>query len=381
MTADSAPAQAIEGQRVSTLELFFDLVFVFTITQMTTLVARDQTLRGVVQATLMLGVIWWMYAGYAWLTNAVSPDRGSRRALLLGGMAAFLVLALAIPHAFGDSAIAFGIAYAVVVAVHAALYSRTDSEATVRSVAGLERFNAVGVMLVLVGGVIGGPAQYALWAAAFAWEWITPRLIDDSGFLIGAAHLVERHGLVVIVAIGESVVAIGIGASGRPVDLPLALVSVLGLLLSACLWWSYFDGDDAEAERALAEAPQARRPRLAVDAFGLWHLPLLGGIVAIAAALREATGRGYGTGGTGEALILAGGVTVFLLGDAGFRATLSLGARRWRLLAAVLAPATIPLGLGVAVVAQVGALVVVLGGSLVAERAAASVGHATSLGP
>jgi len=231
-----------------------------------------------------------MYAGYAWLTNAVSPDRGSRRALLLGGMAAFLVLALAIPHAFGDSAIAFGIAYAVVVAVHAALYSRTDSEATVRSVAGLERFNAVGVMLVLVGGVIGGPAQYALWAAAFAWEWITPRLIDDSGFLIGAAHLVERHGLVVIVAIGESVVAIGIGASGRPVDLPLALVSVLGLLLSACLWWSYFDGDDAEAERALAEAPQARRPRLAVDAFGLWHLPLLGGIVAIAAALREATG-------------------------------------------------------------------------------------------
>jgi len=381
MTADSAPVRAIEGQRVSTLELFFDLVFVFTITQMTTLVARDQTLRGVVQATLMLGVIWWMYAGYAWLTNAVSPDRGSRRALLLGGMAAFLVLALAIPHAFGDSAIAFGIAYAVVVAVHAALYSRTDSEATVRSVAGLERFNAVGVMLVLVGGVIGGPAQYALWAAAFAWEWITPRLIDDSGFLIGAAHLVERHGLVVIVAIGESVVAIGIGASGRPVDLPLALVSVLGLLLSACLWWSYFDGDDAEAERALAEAPQARRPRLAVYAFGLWHLPLLGGIVAIAAALREATGRGYGTGGTGEALILAGGVTVFLLGDAGFRATLSLGARRWRLLAAVLAPATIPLGLGVAVVAQVGALVVVLGGSLVAERAAASVGHATSLGP
>src|SRR3954454_6136809 len=129
-TTDSADPQV----RVSTLELFFDLVFVFTITQLTTVLVDEPTLRGLAQVALMLGVIWWMYGGYAWLTNSVAPDRATRRTLLLGGMAAFLVLALAVPKAFGDAGVAFGIAYVVVVLIHGGLFSRATSGSVVKAI-------------------------------------------------------------------------------------------------------------------------------------------------------------------------------------------------------------------------------------------------------
>jgi low temperature requirement protein LtrA len=171
-----------ENIRVSTLELFFDLVFVFTITQLTAVLVHEPNGRGLAQACLMLGVIWWMYGGYAWLTNAVAPDRPSRRLLLLGGMASFLVLALSIPHAFRGGGAAFGLAYLCVVGVHAGLYMRASSATTVRAVLGIAPYNVASALLVLAGGLIGGGAQYAIWAAALLLEWATPRLIDDSGF-------------------------------------------------------------------------------------------------------------------------------------------------------------------------------------------------------
>src|ERR671935_967689 len=149
-----------EVVRVSTLELFFDLVFVFTITQLTTLLVNRPNARGVLQVVLMLGVIWWMYAGYAWLTNAVAPDRASRRLLLLGGMASYLVLALSIPKAFSGTGLTFGLAYLAVVSVHALLFTRTSSGATLRALFRLAPFNLVSALLVLAGGIAGGTAQY-----------------------------------------------------------------------------------------------------------------------------------------------------------------------------------------------------------------------------
>ena len=360
-----------EVVRVSTLELFFDLVFVFTITQLTSVLARHPSLRGLLQVALMLGVIWWMYGGYAWLTNAVAPDRPSRRMLLLGGMAGYLVLALAIPRAFGANGLAFALAYLVVVAVHTLLFARSSSESVVQAVFGIARFNIVSALIVLAGGIAGGTAQYVLWAIAVVFEWVTPRLIDDSGFEVAPAHFVERHGLVVIVAIGESVVAVGIGAAGLRVDFELAAVAVLGLLLNACLWWTYFGfDDDARAERALAAAPRARRPRLAVDAFGYWHLPILLGIVAIAAALRRSTGHAFDPLPTAQALALAGGVAVYLAGDVMFRRSLGLGRSRRRTAAAIAALATIPVGSSGSAAAQIALLVLLVGGALVSERAA-----------
>ncbi|MGI8922072.1 MAG: low temperature requirement protein A [Solirubrobacteraceae bacterium] len=338
--------------RVSTLELFFDLVFVFTITQLTTVFANHATARGLLQVVLMFGVIWWMYGGYAWLTNAVAPDRPLRRLLLMGGMAAFLVLALAIPRAFSGSGVAFGLAYLAVVCVHAGLFASTASEHIVRAVLGISRFNLVTALLVLVGGIVGATAEYLLWAAALLFAWTTPKLIDDSGFEIAPAHFVERHGLVVIITIGESIVAIGVVAAGLPVNLALVGVALLGLALSACLWWTHFGGDEERAERALSAAPREQRPRLAVNAFGYWHLPILFGVLAIAAAEKRATGHGFAHLRAPLAAALAGGVAVFLLGDVLFRRSLGIGRARGRAIVAVLALATVPLGTEISAAAQ-----------------------------
>ena len=361
---DGQPGQA---ERVSTLELFFDLVFVFTITQLTAVLSDDPTPRGLLRVVLMLGVILWMYSGYAWMTNAVATDRAARRLLLLAGMAGYLVLALAIPRAFSEGDVAFGVAYLVIVAIHTGLYSRTGEARTVRALLRLAPLNLASALLVLAAVIADGAAAYLLWAAAFALEWVTPMLTPIGGFRIAPAHFVERHGLVVIVALGESVVAIGIGAAHLPVDLALASVAVLGLLLAACLWWAYFGGDDRRAEQALAAVPDDRRGWVAVQAFGYCHLLMLLGIVALAAGLKDAIGHAFEPLDLAHALLLAGGVAAFLAGDILFRRTLRIGPARHRAAAAVLALATVPAGLAASAVLQLTALGIVLAGSLAAE--------------
>ena len=359
--------QAERVERVSTLELFFDLVFVFTITQLTAVLSDDPTWRGLLRVVLMLGVIYYMYGGYAWLTNAVAADRAARRLLLLGGMAAYLVLALAIPRAFSEGDIAFGVAYLVIVGIHAGLYTRSPEAHTLRALARLAPLNLGSALLVLAAVVVEGTAAYLLWAAAFALAWLTPLLADTGGFRIAPAHFVERHGLVVIVALGESIVAIGIGAADLPVDLSLAAVAVLGLLLAACLWWAYFGGDDTRAERALAAIPDERRGWVAIQSFGYWHLLMLLGIITLAAGLKDAIGHAHDPLDLAHALMLSGGTALFLAGDVLFRRTLAIGPGHLRATAAGLALATVPLGLVVPAVAQLAVLVLVLAGSLLAE--------------
>jgi low temperature requirement protein LtrA len=363
---------ADEAVRVTTLELFFDLVFVFTITQLATVLVHEPNARGVGQVVLMLLVIWWMYGGYAWLTNSVPPTSPDRRLMLLAGMASYLILALAIPRAFGEAGTAFGIAYLAVVAVHTALFLRASTRSVARAILQIAPFNAVTAGIVLAGGMAGGTAQWVLWAIAGVGEWLTGIFTGDEGFVIRTEHFVERHGLVVIVALGESVVAIGIGASHLPVDLALAGIAVLGLLLAACLWCFYFGGDEDAAERALAAAPQRRRPSMALAAFGYWHLPILFGIIAVAAALKVATAHPSHELEAGLALFLGGGVAIYLLGDVLFRRALGLGPLVPRAAVAIVALASIPLGLEVSAVAQIGALVALLGGALSLERGAAT---------
>jgi low temperature requirement protein LtrA len=305
------------------------------------------------------------------MTNAVATDRVARRLLLLGGMAGFLVLALAIPRAFTEGDVAFGVAYLVIVCIHTGLYSRTGVPNTVRALVRLAPFNLVSALLVLAAVMVDGTAAYLLWGAAFVLEWFTPRLAGVGGFRIAPAHFVERHGLVVIVALGESIVAIGIGAAGLPVDLALASVAVLGLLLAACLWWAYFGGDDARAERALAAVDDDRRGWVAVQAFGYWHLAMLGGIIALAAGLKDVVGHAFEPLDLPHALLLSGGVALFLAGDVLFRRTLEIGPGHLRVVAATLALATIPLGLTVSALAQLAVLVLFVSGSLLLEARAA----------
>ena len=320
------------------------------------------------RVVLMLGVIYYMYGGYAWTTNAVAADRTARRLLLLGGMAGFLVLALAIPRAFSEGDVAFGVAYLVIVGIHAGLYTRLRGP-HLRALLRLTPLNLVSALLVLGAVIVEGTAAYLLWAAAFALEWFTPRLAGTAGFRIAPAHFVERHGLVVIVALGESIVAIGIGAADLPVDLALASVAVLGLLLAACLWWAYFGGDDTRAEQALAAVPDDRRGWVAFQAFGYWHLLMLLGIIALAAGLKDAIGHAFDPLDLAHALCCRA-AALFLAGDVLFRRTLDLGPGRLRATAAALALATIPLGLWLSALLQLTALVLVLAGSLAAEPAA-----------
>src|SRR5437764_12462 len=355
------------AERVTTLELFFDLVFVFTITQLTAVLYHAPTLRSLAQVVLMLGVIWWMYGGYAWMTNAVSAHTAIRRLLLLGGMGGYFVLALSIPRAFSSSGLAFGLAYLVVVGVHSTLFARASSANVVKAILRLTPFNLASALVVVAGGAIGGRPQYVLWALAFAFEWLTPVMRKPSGFAIGAAHFVERHGLVLLVAIGESVVAIGIGASHLPVDAALVAVAGLGLALSACLWWLYFGGDDDRAERALGALAPVERAWAALAAFGYWHIPMLLGIVTVAAAERRAFAKPFTALSWPLAALLGGGIAAFLAGDVLFRRALGIRRLDVRTGAAALAVATLPLGAAVFPAAQIGALVVLLVAAIVVE--------------
>ena len=358
--SDAAP------QRVSTLELFFDLVFVFTLTQLTARLVDVEQPLALGQVTLLLGLIFWMYGGYAWLTNTVAVERTERRLLLLGGMAGFLVIALSIPEAFEDDGLAFGLAYVVVVVVHTALYTRTSSESSRAAIVRIAPFNLVTGLLVLAGGIAEDDLRYVLWGAAFLVEWVTPRLAGVSDFEIGVPHFVERHGLLVIVAIGESIVAIGIGAEELALDLGLAGVAVLALGLSAALWWVYFgNDDDVRAEHALAA--ERDQGRAAIDAYGYCHLLLLLGIIVMSAGFKHAIAHPHEAQELEYALELAGGAALFLAGDVLFRRRLRIGDTGWRIAAVAALMASVPLGLVTSATVQLAAMLAAIAAALVAE--------------
>ena len=355
----------MEETRVSTLELFFDLVFVFTITQLATLMVHHPDGDGVAQVAVMLAAIWWMYAGYAWLTNSIDLARPSFRLFLLGAMCAYLVLALAIPDAFSATGLTFGLAYLAIVVLHSGLFTHATSEVSARSIWSVAQTNVIFAVLIVVGGAIGGTAQWVLWMIAAPGLWLLPEIRGIGVFELEPAHFVERHGLVVIVALGESVVAIGIGTAGLPVDLELIGVAVLGLLLVAGLWWTYF-ADEQSVTEAMRRADHVRRARMGVTGFGYWHYAMLLAIVAVAAALKKASGHPFDETSTFAAVALGGGVALFLAADAAFRRVLRIDGAKPRALAAVVAPLTIPLGF-VAASLQIAALVALLA-ALVVNR-------------
>jgi low temperature requirement protein LtrA len=359
-------ADVERSTRVSSLELFFDLVFVFTITQLTGVLVAGGDAAAAVQVVVMLAVIWWMYDGYAWLTNAIATERLRYRVALIGGMGAFLIVALAVPEAYEGSGLAFGLGYLAVVLLHGAMYVRGTSVSEVAAILRIVPYNLAAAALVLVGGALGGDAQWVLWTGTAVLLWVTPWLTSTEGFLVSASHFVERHGLVIIVALGESVVVIGVGAAGLPLDLELVVVALLALALSASLWWLYFSGED-DVERAMQDAEPSRRARLAILGFGYWHYGLLLGVVAVAAGLKKAIGHPYDDVSTWVGLELAVGAALFTASTVGFRATLGLGMSRERLLAAGVALATIPLGLRVSALAQLVALTAIVVAALVFE--------------
>jgi len=358
MVAEQTPGAPL---RVSTLELFFDLVFAFTLTQLSALLDDNHiSAASIVQVLLVFGVLWWMYGGYAWLTNTRTPDRTPERLLLLLGMAGFLVVGLAIRNGFGHgrsatSGIYLGVGYLVVVCVHAGLYYRVN-----KNIVRVLPVNLASALLVLVAGLTTGVAAYLLWTAALAIQVLSPLVVRVGGrFEIAPAHFAERHGALVIVALGESVASVGIGAAAQPLDLQTVLAAVLGLAVSAALWWVYFGGaDDELGARAMARAPRPRRPELALSAYFYPHIPILLGVVALAAGVKQTIGHAQSQA-TAPALAIGVGVALFLAGEAAFRRVLRIGPVGPRLVTGGFALATAALGATVSIEAQ---LIVLLAG-------------------
>ncbi|MFC4588427.1 low temperature requirement protein A [Sphaerisporangium corydalis] len=359
-------AASVPAARVSTLELFFDLVFVFAATQLSAVLAGHLTWTGVAEVVLVLAMIMWMYGGYAWLTNAIVPDSPARRALMLVGMGGFLVIALAIPGAFTSTGWAFGLGYFTAIAVHTGLFAFAGGREMVRAFRTLAPLNLASATIILVGAFAPGGWRWGLWLLAVLLQRAAPYIDPIDRFTISPSHFVERHGLIIIIALGESLVAIGVGASGVELDLPVVLVASLGLSIAYMMWWVYFGGDDARAEAALDAAGPRQRVWAAFNAYGWAYLGLLLGIVAVAAGMKKAVGHASGHLEVPQAAFLAGGLAVYLLSEAAFRRMLRIGRIRFRAVAALAALATVPLGT-LSALAQVAALVVVLSGMLLLE--------------
>jgi low temperature requirement protein LtrA len=356
-----------EDVRVSTVELFFDIVFVFAITQLTTLLAAEPNWTGLGKAVLIFGNVWWMYGGYAWLTNAVPPRATLLRLFMLAGMAGYLIVALAIPRAFGPSGVAFGIGYLVVTAVHTGMFLRASEGGTVRAMLRLGPYNAITSILLLLAGVFSGSGRWGLWIAAFALHWASPAVTPVGDFRIRAPHFVERHGTIVLIALGESVVAVGIGVQGRNLTTGLVLTALLGLLVASALWWLYFDGEDERAERALTHAAPTRAPWLALFGFGYVFLPVLGGIVVFASGMKRAI-LNFGTPApTATAWFLAAGVAGYVAALAILRRVLGTGPAAPRLVIAALALATVFAGREASPELQLAALSTLLIAGIVGE--------------
>ncbi len=349
---------------VSSLELFFDLVFVFTLTQLTTLLTDEPDVAGLAKVVVLLAVIWWMYDAYTYLTNALAGDAVRHRLLLIGGMGGFLIMALAIPTTFEGGGVALGAGYLAVIALHGGLFIRATSAAEADVMRGVLPFNLVAGLLVLGGGIAGGDAQWILFAAAAVLVWASPFFYSVEGLRLFAGHFVERHNLVVIVALGESIVVLGVGAAGAEVDGELALIALLSLALSASLWWTYF-GDEKPIVQALASAPDAVRPRLGLK-FSYYHGFMLLGVILVAAGLKKAIEHPLDPLESFMAVLFAAGVTLFVASDSALLRVLRIPGSPAQVAASVAALATIPLGLEVSAAAQVAALAAIVALSAVA---------------
>ncbi|QWF82348.1 hypothetical protein HUW46_05785 [Amycolatopsis sp. CA-230715] len=286
-----------EEHRVSTLELFFDLVFVYAITQVTQLMADHLTVLGIAQGVAMLAALWWCWTSYAWLGNTIHVDHGIARLAMFGAMAVMFLVSLAIPEAFTDhggglyTPLLFVVCYAAVRLLHEVAYlgvARHDPalrRVLLRMLAGMLP------SLALLGGAafLRGWWQLAAWAVALVVDYANVWLSGPKGWrLHSPAHFAERFGLIVIIALGESIVAIGIGIGPLPITWLVVAAAVCGLALAAGMWWIYFDVVAHAAEAKLTRATGEERTRIATDSYTFLHLPLIAGIVLVALGLKKA---------------------------------------------------------------------------------------------
>jgi len=310
-----------EDERVTPLELFFDLVFVLALTQCTTLIAHKPTWGGGLKGLLVLGVLWWSWGGYAWLTSVLDPEEGAVRLAMFVAMAAFLVAALCVPGAFGTEALLFACAYAFVRAAHIVLFmlASRDDEALRRSVLSLAVSTAIGSGLLFAAAAVSGDLRVALWGLALLLDTGGPFLFGQEGWKLVPGHFAERHGLIVLIALGESIVAIGVG-SRVSLDAGIVAAAVLGMVVDAAMWWVYFDVTSIVATRRLAKAtPGREQNEIARDSYSYLHFPMIAGIAFVAVGLKVTLVHVGEELAIVPATALLGGAALYLLAHVGFR--------------------------------------------------------------
>jgi low temperature requirement protein LtrA len=373
-----------EEARVTPIELFFDLVFVFSLTQVTALMADDLSARGIVRGLLVLALLWWSWVGYAWLANVVQAEEGLGRVAVFGAMAAMFVLAVTVPEAFKDRAggldgpVVVAFAYLAVRVLHLVMFFLLsgDDPGLRRQVWRFSPSVIGSTAVLLVASQLGGTAQTLTWVAALIVDYLGTILGGASGWrLRSASHFAERHGLILIVALGESIVAIGVGVAQLPISWPIIVASVLGLTVAGCLWWAYFDVVSIVAERMLRRAEGEERARLARDAYSYLHMPMVAGIVLLALGMKkvlEFVGdmRHYELSDALPLLPLAalyGGASLYLLAQSAFKYRTWHRVTGRRLLVAVLLGALIPAAAELPALAALGLLTAVLAAMIASE--------------
>ena len=367
MIAGVAERATESEQRVTPLELFFDLVFVLSFTQVTAAIAEDPTWQGLGEGLLILAAVWWAWAAYGWLTNAIDPNQNLNRLAMFGAMAAMLVVSLAIPETFGDLGLLFGAAYFTVRALHLLLYVRNTrregDEDNLGAILKLAPGLLLGSALLVVAGALDGGARTSLWIIALLVDWSTPLLFGTAEFNLKPGHFAERHGLIVIIALGESIVAIGAGA-GFELETGEVIAAVLAIAAVASLWWAYFDVVAIVAERRLTEAEPGEQAPLARDSYSYFHFPMIAGIVLLAVGLKKTELAVDDPLKTVPAVALCGGVALYLLAHIAFRFRNVGTLNPHRALATIAVLALIPLALEVdalyAVAAVTGLLVALI---------------------
>jgi len=342
-------ATAEREHPVTPLELYFDLVFVFAFTQVTTVLSNNPTWSGLGHGLLILTALWWAWAAYAWLTNTVDPGVGAVWGALLVAMAAMFVAALAVPDAFGRHGVAFGVAFLIVTAMHLTLYAlaaRGDRD-LLTAILRIAPWPLTGAALILAAGFVDGEAKALLWLAAIVIGFFGPLLTGVSGWRVQPAHFVERHGLIVIIAIGESLVAIGLGERRVGLTTGVTVAAVLGFVVATSFWLAYFDFFPIRGQQLLSDRTGVQRTALARDIYTYLHLPMVTGIVLFAFSMKTTLAHVGDELDAIPALGLCGGPALYLLAYVALRVRITRTVSRGRLVAALACVAVIPVAMSV----------------------------------
>jgi low temperature requirement protein LtrA len=308
-------ATAVDQEhRVTPRELFFDLVFVFAFTQVATLLTNDPTFAGIGRGLLVLAALWWAWAAYAWLTNILDPEEGVVFAALLVALIAMFIAALVVPGVYDDDGVLFGAAFLVVVAMHAVLYAAAGrgNRDLLGAVLRVAPWNLLGATLILIAGFTDG-ARTWLWLSAIVCTYAGGLLTGSMGWQVHASHFAERHGLVMIIALGEAFISIGIGATGIGIGTGEVVAAILGILVATSFWLAYFDFFSIRGERLLLDLQGAERVALARDVYSYLHFPLIVGVVLFAFAMKDVVGHVGEELAFVSAFALCGGSALYML--------------------------------------------------------------------